>query len=182
MRSSLPGSLPGVGGRSQSQGWRCGSRCSTRLTPHGRFGRSLIVGAAWFFPSTVWMADLTPIGWPVAAAAFSIMVGLVGWITPSDRGYRGAVFCAALVLAELIRWNWPFGGGPRLNARNDRRGDSPRHFGQVVRIADPSRVDGSRRRGSRRPRQTPQGEPGGRGRARRDTAGRAAAVDRRRRW
>ena len=83
-----------------------------RLTPHGRFGRSLLVGAAWFFPSTVWMADLTPIGWPVAAAAFSVMIALVGWITPSDRGYRGAVFCAAVVLAELIRWNWPFGGVP----------------------------------------------------------------------
>ncbi len=83
-----------------------------RLTPHGRFGRSLLVGAAWFFPSTVWMADLTPIGWPVAAAAFSLMIALVGWITPSDRGYRGVVFCAAVVLAELIRWNWPFGGVP----------------------------------------------------------------------
>jgi len=83
-----------------------------RLTPHGRFGRSLLVGAAWFFPSTVWMADLTPIGWPLAAAAFSVMTALVGWITPSDRGYRGAVFCAAVALAELIRWNWPFGGVP----------------------------------------------------------------------
>ncbi len=83
-----------------------------RLTPHGRFGRSLLVGAAWFFPSTVWMADLTPIGWPVAAAAFSVMTALVGWITPGDRGYRGAVFCAGVALAELIRWNWPFGGVP----------------------------------------------------------------------
>lgn len=83
-----------------------------RMTPHGRFGRSLLVGAAWIFPSTVWMADLTPIGWPVAAAAFSVMIAMVGWITPSDRGYRGAVFCAAVVLAELVRWNWPFGGVP----------------------------------------------------------------------
>lgn len=83
-----------------------------RLTPHGRFGRSLLVGAAWFFPSTVWMADLTPVGWPVAAAGFSVMTAFVGWITPSDRAYRGAVFCAAVVLAELVRWNWPFGGVP----------------------------------------------------------------------
>ena len=83
-----------------------------QLTPHTRFGRSLLVGAAWFYPSTLWMADLTPIGWPVAAAAFSVMIALVGWITPSDRGYRSAVFCAALALAELIRWNWPFGGVP----------------------------------------------------------------------
>ena len=83
-----------------------------QLTPHTRFGRSLLVGAAWFFPSTVWMADLTPVGWPVAASAFSVVTALVGWITPSDRVYRGAVFCGALALAELIRWNWPFGGVP----------------------------------------------------------------------
>jgi len=83
-----------------------------QLTPHTRFGRSLLVGAAWFFPSTLWMADLTPVGWPVAAAAFSVMVALVGWVTPSGRMYRGAVFCGALTLAELIRWNWPFGGVP----------------------------------------------------------------------
>lgn len=83
-----------------------------QLTPHTRFGRSLLVGAAWFFPSTLWMADLTPVGWPVAASAFSVMVALVGWVTPSDRVYRGAVFCGALALVELIRWNWPFGGVP----------------------------------------------------------------------
>lgn len=87
-------------------------RLLDRLGPHGRFGRSLLVGAAWFFPSTIWMADLTLIGWPAAAAGFSVMTALVGWITPSDRGYRGAVFCAAVALVELIRWNWPFGGVP----------------------------------------------------------------------
>ena len=83
-----------------------------QLTARGRFGRSLLVGAAWFFPSTVWMADLTPFGWPVAAAGFSVMIAMAGLITPRDRDYRGAVFCAAVVLAELIRWNWPFGGVP----------------------------------------------------------------------
>ncbi len=83
-----------------------------QLTPRTRFGRSLLVGAAWFFPSTLWMADLTPVGWPLAAAAFSVMVAAVGWITPSSRGYRGAVFCAALASAEMIRWSWPFGGVP----------------------------------------------------------------------
>lgn len=83
-----------------------------RLTPHSRFGRSLLVGVAWFYPSTVWMADFTPVGWPLAAATFSVMVALVGLVTPSQRSYRGAVFCAALALVELIRWNWPFGGVP----------------------------------------------------------------------
>lgn len=113
-----------------------------QLTPHARFGRSLLVGAAWFYPSTLWMADLTPVGWPVAAAAFSVMIALVGWITPSERGYqrgyRGAVFCAALVLVELIRWNWPFGGVPvstlAMAGVNTPLASSVRLFGSPVLV------------------------------------------------
>ena len=79
---------------------------------HSRFGRSLLVGAAWMFPSTLWMVDLTPLGWPLATTVFSVMFGVVGLLTPSERRYRGAVFCSALALIELLRWNWPFGGVP----------------------------------------------------------------------
>ena len=75
-----------------------------------RFGCSLIVGAAWLFPSTLWMADLTFIGWPIAVATFTVMIALVGLVTPSNR--HAATFCAALTLVELLRWSWPFGGVP----------------------------------------------------------------------
>ena len=109
-----------------------------QLTPHTRFGRSLLVGAAWFYPSTLWMADLTPVGWPVAAAAFSVMIALVGLITPSERGYRSAVFCATLVLVELIRWNWPFGGVPvstlAMAGVNTPLASSVRLFGSPVLV------------------------------------------------
>ncbi len=75
-----------------------------------RFGCSLIVGAAWLVPSTLWMADLTLVGWPIAVITFTVMIALVGWVTPSDR--HAASFCAALTLVELLRWSWPFGGVP----------------------------------------------------------------------
>ncbi len=58
------------------------------------------------------MFDLTAAGWPVAVLVFSIFVGLVGVVTPAERPIRRAVFPAGVVLAELARWSWPFGGVP----------------------------------------------------------------------
>ena len=93
-----------------------------------RFTRSLLVGAFWAFPATLWMFDLTAAGWPVAAGLFTLLVGAAGAITPSRTraqppagtvGARGApgrerpiVFVAAVVAVELIRWHVPFGGVP----------------------------------------------------------------------
>lgn len=77
-----------------------------------RFRRSLAVGAFWAFPSTLWMFDLTPPGWPVAAGVFTLLVALAGWATPAGGPRRPAVFASAVVLAELIRWHVPFGGVP----------------------------------------------------------------------
>jgi apolipoprotein N-acyltransferase len=59
------------------------------------------------------MFDLTAAGWPVAVAIFSLGAGVVGIATPPD-GFtiRSFAFTAALVLTELIRWNYPFGGTP----------------------------------------------------------------------
>ena len=58
------------------------------------------------------MFDLTPPGWPVAAAAFAAMVAAAGWATPAGHRHRRIVFPAALALAALVRWNWPLGGVP----------------------------------------------------------------------
>ncbi|MEL0140999.1 MAG: hypothetical protein VW800_11545, partial [Acidimicrobiaceae bacterium] len=78
-----------------------------------RFSISFIVGLAWTLPATLWMFDLTAAGWPVAVAIFSLGAGVVGIATPPD-GFtiRSFAFTAALVLTELIRWNYPFGGTP----------------------------------------------------------------------
>ncbi|MEZ5246423.1 MAG: apolipoprotein N-acyltransferase [Acidimicrobiales bacterium] len=77
-----------------------------------RFRRSLAVGAFWAFPSTLWMFDLTPPGWPVAAGVFTVLVALAGWATPSQGPRRSLTFASAVVIAELIRWHVPFGGVP----------------------------------------------------------------------
>ncbi len=77
-----------------------------------RFLRSLAVGAVWAFPSTLWMYDLTAIGWPLYALIFSVLVAVAGWLTPAERPSRRVVFPAAVALVELIRWSVPFGGVP----------------------------------------------------------------------
>ena len=77
-----------------------------------RFVRSLGVGAFWAFPSTLWMFNLTPAGWPVAAGLFTLLVAGAGWLTPSGGPRRPVLFAAAVTLAELVRWHVPFGGVP----------------------------------------------------------------------
>ena len=76
-----------------------------------RAGLSALVSVSWLGPATVWMVDLTLVGWPVAVISFAAMHAAAGALVPSDHRRRTA-FCAALVLAELLRWTWPFGGVP----------------------------------------------------------------------
>ncbi|MEM8707531.1 MAG: apolipoprotein N-acyltransferase [Actinomycetota bacterium] len=78
-----------------------------------RFSISFVVGLAWAIPATLWMFDLTAAGWPVAVVIFSLGAGVVGLATPPD-GFlvRSFAFTAALVIVELLRWNYPFGGTP----------------------------------------------------------------------
>ena len=78
-----------------------------------RFRISTLVGLAWATPATLWMIDLTAPGWPVAVLIFSLLAGIVGAATPTDGDWpRRFAFVGALVLVELIRWNYPFGGTP----------------------------------------------------------------------
>ena len=81
-------------------------------SPRTRFRRSLIVGACWTFPSTVWMLDLTPPGWPIVAGVFTVLMAAAGWTTPADGTRRPLAFAAGITLAELVRWHVPFGGVP----------------------------------------------------------------------
>ncbi len=76
-----------------------------------RVGRSALVSVSWLGPATVWMIDLTLVGWPLAVVGFAAMHAAAGALVPPDHRRRTA-FCAALVLAELLRWTWPFGGVP----------------------------------------------------------------------
>ena len=76
-----------------------------------RAGMSALASAAWLAPSTVWMVDLSAVGWVLAVAAFAAMHAAAGAAVPASRR-RWSGFPAAFVLAELLRWSWPFGGVP----------------------------------------------------------------------
>ena len=76
-----------------------------------RAGRSALVSVSWLGPATVWMVDLTLVGWPLAVIGFAAMHAAAGALVPPDHRRRTA-FCAAVALAELLRWTWPFGGVP----------------------------------------------------------------------
>jgi len=82
------------------------------LSARRRWLHSAVVGLFWMAPATLWMLDFTPLGWPIAVAAFASLIGCAGLLTPSEGPWRRVCFPAALVLVELIRWNWPFGGVP----------------------------------------------------------------------
>jgi len=90
-------------------GWFCLIDDPSRKT---RFATSMIVALAWSIPATLWMFNLTAAGWPVSVILFSSFLAAAGMATPADRPIRRAVFPAGIVLAELVRWTWPFGGIP----------------------------------------------------------------------
>jgi apolipoprotein N-acyltransferase len=76
-----------------------------------RFWRMWLVAAFWLYPTTVWMIDLSAPGYLVAQAIYAAMFGAFALAVPPDRGRRIAL-PGAFVLAEWLRWTWPFGGVP----------------------------------------------------------------------
>ena len=76
-----------------------------------RAGLSALVSVSWMGPATIWMVDLTVVGWPLAVLGFAAMHAVAGALVPPD-GRRHTAFPAAFALAELLRWTWPFGGVP----------------------------------------------------------------------
>ena len=97
-----------------------------------RAGLSALVSVSWLAPATVWMLDLTLVGWPVAVASFAAMHAAAGALVPPER--RRTAFPAAFVLAELLRWTWPFGGVP-LATMAMAQVSSP--LGSAARIGGP---------------------------------------------
>jgi apolipoprotein N-acyltransferase len=78
-----------------------------------RFRISVLVGLGWSAPATIWMADFSLAGWPAAVLVFSLCAGAVGVLTPPERRWAQRIaFPAALMLIEMVRWNYPFGGTP----------------------------------------------------------------------
>ena len=76
-----------------------------------RFSRGWLTGAAWFFPSTIWVIDFTLPGYFAAGIVLAGFVAIGCAIVPSGRGRRIGLI-GALTLAEFARWSVPFGGIP----------------------------------------------------------------------
>ena len=98
-----------------------------------RFRRGLLVGAAWAFPSTVWMLDLTPVGWLAAGLLHAGWLGLAAAAVPPGR-WRRLGLVGTVTLAELGRWSVPFGGAPLASIALGQAGGP---LAPIVRIAGP---------------------------------------------
>lgn len=98
-----------------------------------RFCRGLLVGAAWAFPSTLWMLDLTPPGWVVAGLLHALWIGLAAAAVPPGR-WRRLGLVGTVTLAELARWSVPFGGAPLATIALGQAGGP---LAPIVRIAGP---------------------------------------------
>ena len=79
-----------------------------------RLGRAWIVWATMLFPSLWWMQELTAPGYVIACVAYAGFLATGTMLAP--RG-PGAFFAlpGGVILAEWVRWQWPFGGVPLSN-------------------------------------------------------------------
>lgn len=76
-----------------------------------RFRRTWLVAATWLYPSMLWMIDLTLPGYLVACATYAAYFGVAVALCPPGR-WRWLALPGAFVLAEWLRWSFPFGGVP----------------------------------------------------------------------
>lgn len=76
-----------------------------------RFRRTWLVAAAWLYPSMLWMIDLTLPGYLIACATYAAYFGVAVALCPPGR-WRWLALPGAFVLAEWLRWSFPFGGVP----------------------------------------------------------------------
>ena len=98
-----------------------------------RLRRGMVVGAAWALPSTLWVVDLSPPGWILAAGLHAVGLGLATALVPAGRGRRPGLV-GAITLAELVRWSVPFGGVPLASIALGQAGGP---LAPVVRVAGP---------------------------------------------
>lgn len=98
-----------------------------------RLRRGMVVGAAWALPSTLWVVDLSPPGWILAAGLHAVGLGLATALVPAGR-WRRPGLVGAIALAELVRWSVPFGGVPLASIALGQAGGP---LAPVVRVAGP---------------------------------------------
>ena len=96
-----------------------------------RLRRTWLVSAVWLYPTMLWMFWLTPPGYVVACAAYSLYFGAAAALCPPHRPARWIALPAAITLAELARWSQPFEGVP-LSTLAMSQADAP--LAPVVRV------------------------------------------------
>ncbi|MCB1029880.1 MAG: apolipoprotein N-acyltransferase [Acidimicrobiales bacterium] len=76
-----------------------------------RLWRGSVVGWVLFFPTILWISQLTAPGYVVASLFFGGLIG-IGCIAIPPHSGRGFALIGIWVLVESLRTAWPFGGVP----------------------------------------------------------------------
>lgn len=79
-----------------------------------RLGRAWIVWAALLFPTLLWMQDLTLPGYLIACVVYAGFLATGTMLAPRGPA-RLLALPGGIILAEWVRWRWPFGGVPLSN-------------------------------------------------------------------
>ena len=79
---------------------------SRRRSRHGA-----LFALGWFLPSVFWMLDFTLPGYLIVLGLWAGFWALAAMACPPDRR-RWPALVGVAVLAEFLRWSWPFGGQP----------------------------------------------------------------------
>jgi apolipoprotein N-acyltransferase len=87
------------------------SRLLDEPSRRARAARGAVFALGWFVPSVFWMLDFTLPGYAVVLGLWALFWGVAAVACPPGR-WRWLALPAAAVLAELLRWSWPFGGQP----------------------------------------------------------------------
>jgi len=76
-----------------------------------RAARAWCFGIGWLLPGMAWMVTLSAPGWMIASVVYAGYLAAAAALVPPGR-WRWLAWPAALVLAEGLRWAFPFGGVP----------------------------------------------------------------------
>lgn len=79
-----------------------------------RFRRAWVVWFALFLPSLFWMKDLTAPGYVIASVAYAGLLAAGTMAAPAGP-WRFLAYPGGVVVAEWVRFRWPFGGVPLSN-------------------------------------------------------------------
>ncbi|MDZ7675561.1 MAG: apolipoprotein N-acyltransferase [Acidimicrobiales bacterium] len=79
-----------------------------------RLGRAWILWVSLLLPSLLWMQDLTAPGYLIACIAYAGFLATGTLLAPRGVG-RYVAYAGGVILAEWVRWRWPFGGVPLSN-------------------------------------------------------------------